>query len=339
MITQISSIEELKQLWIEILLTKTTKVTKVEDESVLNGIAYGCAKTGQKALKDISIIESHIFPDTAFGIYLDNIADNYGIAPRFGSSQSSMYIRLVGAPGTQYLVGTHTFTGNEGVIFDLEENITIGSLGYIYAKVKSQSIGTKSNVNALSIKKVSPVPIGHKYVINEYAAMYGRNSESDNLFKLRIKQGSNILARGTIAMLEQVFMKINNNVLRVYYNGINDQGQVVLGILTQNGVNLTSSELGELLTQGGEFLTLTELKPYGTQSYGIYLQNIQYQPIDISFRVELFSGYNPDDIRKEIQINFAKKYDFRFWVPGNVIQWEDLMFIVKQTKGVKYFPE
>lgn len=339
MITQINSIEELKQIWIEILLNKTSKVTKVEDESVLNGVAYGCAKIGQKALKDIAIIESHIFPDTAYGSYLDNIASNYGIAARFGASQSSTYIRLVGNPGTNYLPGVNTFTGNEGVVFDLEEDILIGSLGYTYAKIRSQDTGLKTNVNALSINKVSPLPTGHKYCINEYAALGGRDIESDELFKIRIKQGSNVLARGTISMLEQVFMKINSNILRVYYNGTNNQGQVVLGVLTQNGINLTAAELSNLLIQGSEFLSLTELKVYGTQSYGILLQNIQYQTIDLSFRVELFSGYNPDEIRKEIQIKLTKQCDFRFWVAGDSVQWEDLLFIIKNVKGVKYCPD
>ena len=41
MITKITSVDELKQIWLEIFLNKTDKVSDVSDESVLNGIAYG----------------------------------------------------------------------------------------------------------------------------------------------------------------------------------------------------------------------------------------------------------------------------------------------------------
>jgi hypothetical protein len=48
-------------------------------------------------------------------------------------------------------------------------------------------------------------------------------------------------------MLEQVFMKINPNVFKVYNQGIDTNGNVVLAILTQNGVTLSNSELNNLL--------------------------------------------------------------------------------------------
>jgi len=339
MYTQITNLEELQQMFVEILLNKTSKVTKVDPTSVLSGVAYGVAKVGQKAIKDIALLESRIFPDSSYSTYLDEIADNYGISSRFGASGSSTYIRLVGTPGTTYIQFTHTFTGDGGIVFDLEENVTIGTDGYTYTKVRSQSTGLKTNVPGLAIKTCSPVPAGHQYVINEYKATGGRDVEDDNLFRQRIKNGSNILARGTIAMIEQVFMKINNNILRVFYNGIDSLGRVVLSVLTQNGVALTTSELNTLLLQGNEFFALTELKTFGTQTFGIYLQNQIFQPVDVSFRVELFSSANPDTVRKDIQIKFAKKYDFRWWKSGSLVEWDDLLQLVKDTNFVKYVPD
>jgi len=237
MITELTSIEELKQIFSEILMNHTNKVTKVTDNSVLNGIAFGCAKVGQKAIKDIAIIESHIFPDAAYGIYLDNIASNYGIAPRYGASNSSTYLRLVASAGTSYIQGVNTFTGNDGIIFNLEEDVTIPSTGYYYVKVRSQQTGEKTNVNALTINKITPVPTGHQYCINEYRAIGGRDIEDDNFFRQRIKEGSNILAKNTLACLEQVFIKLNPNVLKLKYQGINNIGKGVISILTQNGIN------------------------------------------------------------------------------------------------------
>lgn len=339
MYTKITSIETLKQIWVEIFLNKTNKVTKVSDSSVLNGIAFGCAKVGQKAIKDIAILESHVFPDSAYDVYLDNVADNNGIAPRFGASGSSTYLRLVATPGTVYTPGINVITGHNGISFDFEEKITMGIDGFVYAKIRSQTTGEKTNVNALTLNKVNPIPTGHSYLINEYKATGGRDVEQDDTFRMRIKEGSNILARGTISMLEQVFMKINNNVLKVNYNGIDDQGRAILVVVSQNGADFSQQELNTLLAQGQQYFSLSEMKPWGTQSYGVDLQNTQYQPIDVSFRVELFSNYNADVVRQNIQINMAKKLDFRYWVPGDSVQWDDLLGIVKDTDGVKYVPD
>jgi uncharacterized phage protein gp47/JayE len=221
MYTKLSTVEELKGIFIELMLNHTDKVTKVAPGSVLNGIAYGIAKLGQKTIKDIALIESHIFPDQAYGQYLNNIAKNYGVANRFGSSESSTYLRVVADPGTQYISGTHTFSGNHGIVFDLEENVTVGDDGFAYVKVRSQTTGETTNVDALTINKIIPLLSGHKYVINENRATGGRDTEDDDTFRNRIKEGANILARGTIAMIEQAFMLINSNVMKVYYNGIN----------------------------------------------------------------------------------------------------------------------
>lgn len=332
-----STTEDRKRLYLETLLNKTDRVSKVSDLSILNAHGYGVAKVSGKAEKDIFQALSQLFPDNSYGIRLDQLAENFGIAPRFTSSGSSTYLRLVGEIGTVYTIGVNRFKGNEGIIFDLEENIVIGEFGYTYAKVRSVDSGLKTNVLQGSINICTPQPTGHLYVINEYMATGGRDIEDDSLFRRRIKEGSNILAKGTIAMLEQVFMKINNNILKIFYNGVNDNGQIVIAIATQNGINLNSIELGILLDLGSLYFGLTELKPYGnSRNYGIYLKNIDWEPIDISFRCELFSGVNPDDIRKEIQIKISKYIDIRVWKQGAIIEWDDLLDIVKSTKGVKY---
>ena len=210
MLTRISNIEELKQIFAEGFFNKTDSVTKISDNSVLNGIAYGCSKIGQKALKDIALVESHILPDNAFGEHLDSIAERRGIAPRFLASESSTYLRLVADEGTQYQVATNSFVSNSGITFNLESDVTIGAIGYTYAKVRSQETGGRTNVDVLDINTVTPVPTGHTYVINEAIAIGGRDVESDDLFRKRIKEGPNILAKNTLAYMAQVMNKINN---------------------------------------------------------------------------------------------------------------------------------
>lgn len=332
-----STLEQRKQLFAEILLNKTNKVSKVSSNSVLNGIAYGVAKVAGKAEKDIVLALSQLFPDLAFSSQLDTVANIYGIAPRFGASQSSTYVRVVGDLNTTYSPGVHTFSSVDGIEFDIEDEVVIGEFGYSYAKVRSVDSGSNTNVNPATITRVTPTPTGHRYCINEYQALGGRDIEDDTLFRKRIKDGANILAKDTLSELEQVFMLINNNVLRVIYQGINNYGQLKLAIVTQNGIDLNASELNELLVKGEKYFSFTELKPFGRQSYGIELVNIDWQPIDISFRLDTFASYSIDDIRINIQTQIAKYLDFRYWRSGiDKVEWDNLLQIVKNTRGVKY---
>jgi hypothetical protein len=337
MFTTVLTIPELKQLFIQTVLNHTGAVTKISDESVLGGVAFGDAKIAQKALNEISLVEQHLFPDGAFDTNLDNVADFLGIAPRFGASASSTYILVTGTPGTIYTTA-NTFTGNDGIQFKPMETYTIPSNGYMYFKVNSQTTGLKTNVKSLSIATVSPIPSGHSYCINEYQATGGRDAEQDDIFRKRIKDGVNLAATGTLAKLTQVFMKVNPNVLRCFSLGFNQTGQVTIAILTQNGVSLTTNELTDLIAQSNEYLSMTEAQDFITMQ-GVELRNIVFDDVVIDFRVELYPGYNVTDIRENIQKQMTKLADFRFWNTTSKLEWDNLLQVAKQATGVKYVPD
>jgi uncharacterized phage protein gp47/JayE len=178
MFTKLLTIEELKGVFSEILLNKTDNITKVTDGSVVGGYAFGSARLAQKINKDIAILESKIFPDTASGSHLDDIARLEGVGQRTGARQSSTYVRVVGAAGTSYVAGTHTFKSTSGLDFDVDSNYTIGVHGFGYVKIRSRNTGSNTKVDALTINQVSPVPTGHQYCINEFAANYGDDKEN-----------------------------------------------------------------------------------------------------------------------------------------------------------------
>jgi len=340
MITKITTIEELKELFAETLLNKTDKISKVSDNSVVSGMSYGIAKVAQKALKDIAIVESHLFPEGAFGIYLDNIADNYGISSRFGTLGSSTYLRLVAAPGTIYIQANQQFTGNNGITFVLDDpSFIMPAQGFDYVKVSSVETGSRANVDPLSINVVTNPPTGHQYVINEYQATGGRDVESDTDFKSRIKDGANLAATGTLAKLTQVFQIINENVLSVLYQGVDSFGKMTLKVLSQNGADFNATELAAMINQGQDYFNINELAQWGTNSVQIRLINATYQPLDVSFRVEIENNFDPDVVRIAIQTNMTKYLDYRYWKARQSIEWDDLLQIVKNTPGVKYCPD
>lgn len=338
MITKIIPVQELKQIFLEIFLNKTDKVNDISQESVLNGFAFGCAKVGQKCLVNQAIVEGHIFPDTAYGQYLDEIAKLRGVAPRFGAQGSSTYIRLVGDTGTTYLSDTTTFTSSSGVNFSLETDVVIGVNGFAYAKIKSDAAGASTNVDPLSINKINPIPSGHIACTNEYRATGGRDDEDDDLFRIRIKESVNQLARNTLSYMEQVFMKINNNVLKVHKGGMDADGRFNLIVVSVNGQDFTEDEFNEILSHSEEFLTLSELLNT-TTGYALKLNNVNWLPVDIEFRVDIDPAYNQDTVRREIQIQMGKLFDYRFWKYGDKVEWENLLYAAKNVDGVRYVPD
>ncbi len=340
MITRITPSAELKQLFIEMMINQTTKVSKISKGSTLDGVSHGVAKTGEKALKDVALVESHLFPSFAFGTHLDDVAGELGIAPRYGTSGSSTYLLVAADAGTIYTKAANTFTGSHGIVFEMEElSITIPAEGFTYIKVRSTSLGSEANVDPSSISEVANEPVGHQYTINEYQAAGGRDAEDDTVFRMRIKDGANLAAMGTLATIEQAFMKTNNNILRVFYYGISDLGKARLAIVTQNGIDLSVSELDLLLSEGEQYLSLADIRPYGATIYGVELVNITWFEVDVDFRVKIGASYDVDEVRKKIQIKMGKYLDYRLWKSSDRVEWDDLLELVKNTAGVEYVPD
>ena len=342
MITKTSAtITNLKNLFIEMFLDKTAKVSNVADGSVVNATAFGVAKVAQKAMKDIAIKEAQIFPDTATGVYLDKAAALYGVSPRKGALGSSTYIRVSADPGTVYDT-TVTFVSKNGIRFQVDKPLTVGESGYGYVKVRSVNAGYTTNVAPNSITNVNPQPQGHIECTNEYYAIGGRDSEDDETFRIRIKNNLNVLSKNTVEYWTQVLNGIDDRVLKVMAAGLDEQGIYNLYIVSQNGIFFTEDELGTLLEQVQGYFSLSDLNIEG-KAVGISLKNIDWFYVGsergLDFRVQLQPDYDVATVRQNIQVNLTKYLDFRFWTPGDVVEWDDLLDIVKKTEGVKYVPD
>lgn len=342
MITKTSAtITNLKNLFIEMFLDKTAKVSNVADGSVVNATAFGVAKVAQKAMKDIAIKEAQIFPDTATGAYLDKAAALYGVSPRKGALGSSTYIRVSADPGTVYDTSV-TFVNKNGIRFQVDEALTVGESGYGYVKVRSVNAGYSTNVPPNSITNVSPQPQGHIECTNEYYAIGGRDSEDDETFRIRIKNNLNILSKNTIEYWTQTLNNIDDRVLKVMTAGLDEKGIYNLYVVSQNGIFFTEEELDTLLESAQGYFGISELNIEG-KAVGIGIKNIDWFYVGsergLDFRVQLQPDYDVATVRQNIQINLTKYLDFRFWTPGKIVEWDDLLDIVKKTDGVKYVPD
>lgn len=342
MITKTSAtITNLKNLFIEMFLDKTAKVSNVADGSVVNATAFGVAKVAQKAMKDIAIKEAQIFPDTATGVYLDKAAALYGVSPRKGALGSSTYIRVSADPGTVYDTSV-TFVNKNGIRFQVDEALTVRESGYGYVKVRSINAGYSTNVPPNSITNVSPQPQGHIECTNEYYAIGGRDSEDDETFRIRIKNNLNILSKNTIEYWTQTLSNIDDRVLKVMSAGLDEKGIYNLYVVSQNGIFFTEEELDTLLESAQGYFGISELNIEG-KVVGIGIKNIDWFYVGsergLDFRVQLQPDYDVATVRQNIQVNLTKYLDFRFWTPGKIVEWDDLLDIVKKTDGVKYVPD
>lgn len=335
--TLISTVQELKDIILEILFTKTDKVSKVSNTSILNALAYGNAKVGQRALKDIALIESQLFPEYATGEYLDAVAARYGIFTRLGSNPSTTYMYLYGKPGTVYYKTDTSFASSDGISFILEEEqTTIPNCMYTYAKVRSEENGEKTNVPPLSIISCINPPVGHNFCINEFMAVGGRNVETDEELLYRIKNIHNVLATKTLDYLAQIALRFNSNILKFVNLGTH-LGRTRLGIYTQSGASLTEQELIDLKINMINYLALSDISD--NINSRVIFENVSYNPIDLNFQISYMEDrYSVNEIYRLIQKKLVDYLDFRYWDINKKVYWSDLYSIVKDTEGVLSVP-
>lgn len=338
-----NTISLLKNLFTEMFLNKTDKVSDISDNSVLNATSFGVAKVGQKCLKELAISSSKIFPDTASGTNLDVSASLFGVSQRRGATGSSAYVRVVGTPGTTYTQGVQIFSNTQGVRFGVEKTTEIGDAGYAYVKVRSIQQGSFTNVDAFSINTVSPIPQGHYICTNEYMAIGGRDNESDEDFRIRIKNNLNILSKSTLENILQVLQSFEPKILGVFNNGISEKGQLEIIIYTCDGSEFTDNELTALLEKASKYFPLSD-QPIGKGTIGISLKNVIYVPIGgddigLDFRFETTGELPIKEVLNNIQTSITDATNFKkFGVEGKISRL-DLYFAIRNSKGVKTLPD
>lgn len=335
LLTKLYTITEFKQLAMTIFLNNTSNASKVSEGGVLNGFFFGLAKLGQKAMKEIAVLESQIFPEASSGSYLDTAATLFGVDDRLTAVGSSTYILVKGDEGTEYIPGVHKFTSKDGIEFAVTSDVVIGAEGIAYVPVKSLTTGVSANVQPHSITTVSPKPSGHDACVNEYMAIYGLDAESDTELKIRIKNKPNLVAQETLSRILMIVQTINENVIRLIATGINNQSQKELMVVLRNGGELYVSELSEIENQIRPYLGLSEIFSYGSL-IDIDVINTQWDYFDLDFRVDIDSSFSLTDVRKDIQVAVTKLYDFRLWDSTQRVEWDNLLEVVKGVDGVKY---
>lgn len=341
LLTDVLTIADLKALYTETFLNHTSKISKISDLSVLNAHAFGIAKLLQKDLKDTAILESQIFPELSSGLYLDNAAKLVGAILRLSACGSSTFVYVNADSGTVYVPGLSTFTSNQGVTFNITDLKVVGDNGFAYIPVRSSSVGKNTNVDPLTINRISNPPIGHINCTNEYAATGGRDTENDEDLKLRISTYAQFAAINTFQNILDHIQLLDPDLLMIKRAGYEEDGKIRISLITCNGKTYTQEELTAFEILLHQFMCLSDVDDQAGV-LGVKLVNIEWHIVGgtngIDFRVNLDSGVSEVDVRKNIQVQMTKYFDFRFFLKDRV-EWDDLLQIVKSVRGVKYVPD
>ena len=327
-------------LFVEELLNNTANVTKVAPNSVLFGISAGTAKLMELLEKDISVFASRLNPNIATGTYLDECAKIKGVYQRLSATKSSTFVRINALSGTQYLKNTHTLTSSENSItFTLNNDITIGDLGYAYVGVTSVQSGLNTNVSAFSISAFQVEPSGHISVYNEVKAFGGNDSETDDFFRNRILLSNNLYSVSNLELCTQIALLYNSNIYKIIKLGKTNAGQIQLGVITKNYVSLSDEELNELSLLISDRISVSD-SFQSTYNSNILLKNVEKYPVDISFRCKISQNVKIKDIISSIQNEIMNYFSpLNFENTNAKIEWDNIFDICKYTNGIEYIDD
>lgn len=341
LLTEVTSIDDLKALYIETFLNHTSKISKVSDLSVLNAHAFAVAKILQKDLKDAAILEARRFPELASGSYLDDAAKFVGGLSRLSATGSSTFVLVNADPGTMYIPGDSYFTSNQGINFDITEVVLIDVNGYAYIPVRSATVGVNTKVDAFTINSIFNPPIGHINCTNEFEAIGGADSETDEVFKSRLLVFEQFQAKSVKSTILANLQLYNSNIIDIIRSGFSEDGKLNFMLVTCNGQWFTQTELDLFEKDLSDFMSIADVNIIG-ENIGVQLINTTWFQVGgsdgVDFRVELSPGASEVTVRKDIQIQMTKYFDFRTW-DRNKVEWDDLLTIVKSIRGVKYVPD
>jgi len=341
LVTEVLTIPEIKALYLETLLNFTSKVSKISALAVLNGHAFGIAKLFQKDMKDTAVLESQIFPELSSGSYLDSAARLVGGLNRLSAAGSSTYVLVYAEEGTSYFPGDSVFVSTKGVNFSISDVIVVGKENYAYVPVRSVSVGVNTNVDALTINKIINPPTGHLSCTNEYSAIGGRDEERDEEFKERVSTFRQFAAKTTFEHLIEALRLSDPNIIKVFKAGYDNGGKQLLSIVNSAGRYYTGEELQNMGEDLKKYLSISETNEQENITT-VKLINAVWGEIGgkggIDFRVDIEAGYNEQAVRRDIQIQLTKYFDFKYWT-GIRIEADDLLEIVKNVRGVKYVPD
>lgn len=179
--TRLEILKRLKEYYDEF---KGTDVSAVEGTFSFDTLSAN-AKEFEKAYAEMDLMVEAAFPQTSWGQYLDNLADELAGLSRRAATSAVVMLTITGTTGTVVPAGS-LFATESGVNFTTNVDVTIGDDGTANVKATAQTSGAGGNVLAETITKI-PVSIYGVSAVNNAAAAYdGYEEETDDSLRERL---------------------------------------------------------------------------------------------------------------------------------------------------------
>lgn len=262
--------------------------------SVLNVFARVWAALTDGLYGALNFLSRQLFATTAEGIYLERIAESYGMA-RLASTVARGCVAVSGTAGAIVPAGT-IFQRTDGLLYEATDGATIGASGTVNVTVVSQTAGVLANANSgQSVTLANTISGVASCVVCADGITGGGDEEDDEalrdrlLFRLRNPPGA-----GTPADWERWAREYSPSVTRVWVVPlVNGSGTVGVVFAQDNAGIVPSAADVQGMTD-----YLSQYTPVGVTLY-VYAPTLKA----VNFTVQV--SPNTLDVRQAVEAELA----------------------------------
>lgn len=261
----------------------------------------------EKAYAEMALMMEAAFPQTSWGQYLDNLAEELGGLERRQATSSIVDLTIGGTAGTNVQAGA-LFATESGIQFATNELVILDKTGSGTVKASAVVPGTSGNVSTGTIVKIPVSIYGVTSVTNQADASDGYDEETDSellnrlLFKLR-----NPVTSGNVNHYIEWASSVSG-VGSVYVKPLWNGAGTVKVIIVNNKNDKASDELINTVKK-----YIDSVRPIGAD---VTVTTPDYTEITVKANIAVSDGYT--DTVKDVLTQALDKYFNSVGIQGTV---------------------
>jgi len=339
--------QQLEEELVREFVARQSVITYTGIGSSIRGYITAVALKLRELWNEVTQIKRKLFINTAESADLDILAEERGVT-RLGATKAGAMLLFTGTLNTVITANTVITDPTSNIGYKLQENVTIGgknpnfvidgainianaSIGDI-AWAECLIAGTNGNCQANSITQLSLS--GVTSVTNPSPAQGGKDIESDDELRYRLKNYIKLLNQQTQQYYQALCKDLDSRVLRVLAQKDTSRPDgIKIIITTTSGVPLPQVDLDILSAQ---------IKEKQRSFTEISCANIAFTLVSVSMRVKLKpivgSTIDSEKYFRDASAALAKYFDWSMWEYDKDISVDDVYIIcqaVPQTDDIE----
>ena len=323
---------EIEQELIQDLVVAQDEITYFGKGGVARSILHSIARRLAELWFDYGQKIKALFLGTSIGTDLDTYGENRGII-RLGACSSRVLLVFIGTGGTIVPEGTE-ITGDHGIVFKTSCQLNMGTDGNlafagaalassVLAESVTKGVITKVAENTLNTL-VNPIA-GVNTVNNPLPAYYGKDEETDEEYRYRIKYQISILNKTTQDFITEGCKEANEDICRVFTEKAIGENKINVYVIKRSGSYLTTSEKSYILSYlNDRWIILPQIE----------ILDLPVTNVDVSLKVRAMPGYTLEQLFINCADGITDYLDFRTWVLGEDVDSDDILQICLNAEGV-----